>query len=262
MAGTVRKIIERIKEQRSGGNSVVALTAETRLVLQGFDPERFDLDTPDDPGRLARIRDIAQEMGVEISDLLEQADASPDASATPAPAPGAPVSTGHSSEVAASAQAAAAAAGIETSLGGNDPAFAARSMPPSDHPLHRFKTIADEVLAELPDGGAGPQSGAAHSVLVKASLLMALYSIASDRVLLDQLQYNGLFQWFLDLGSAASYDADAFSGDRQEALGRDSSRRFFDELVPRAGRERLFSSDRLQANGRQIKGWMSAGASA
>lgn len=262
MAGTVRKIIERIKEQRSGGNSVVALTAETRLVLQGFDPERFDFDTPDDPGRLARIRDIAHEMSVDVSDLIEQADVSPDAAATPAPAPGAPVSSARTSEVAASAQAAAAAAGIETSIGDHDPAVTARSMPPSDHPLHRFKTIADEALAQLPDGGAGPQSGAAHSVLVKASLLMALYSIASDRVLLDQLQYNGLFQWFLDLGPGASYDADAFSGDRQEALGRDSTRRFFDELVPRAGRERLFSSERLQANGRQIKGWMSAGVSA
>lgn len=261
MPGTVRKIIERIKEQRSGGNSVVALTAETRLVLQGFDPERFDFDTPDDPGRLARIRDIAQEMSVDVSDLVDQADVSPDAAATPAPTPGAPVSSARSTEVAASAQAAAAAAGLETSRGGQDPA-AARSVPPGDHPLHRFKTIADEVLADLPDGGAGPQSGAAHSMLVKASLLMALYSITSDRVLLDQLQYNGLFQWFLDLGPGASYDADAFSGDRQETLGRDSTRRFFDELVPRAGRERLFSSDRLQANGRQIKGWMSAGASA
>lgn len=118
------------------------------------------------------------------------------------------------------------------------------------------------MLAELPDGAAGPKSGVPHGVLVKASLLMALYSIASDRVLLDQLQYSGLFQWFLDLAPGASYDADAFSGDRQEVLSRDSARRFFDEVVPRAGRERLFSSDRLQANGRLIKGWMSAGASA
>ena len=142
--------------------------------------------------------------------------------------------------------------------------YAAPSSPEfREAQLAKFRELADTTLAGLGDGVEnGSQTGMSFPVLVKSSALMALYSIHSDRVFLDQLRYNSLFQWFLDLGPGAGYDADAFSGDRQEALARDSSHRFFDELVPRAGRERLFSSDRLQANGRQIKGWMSAGASA
>lgn len=268
MPGTVRKIIERIKEQRSGGNSVVAMTVETRLVLQGFDPERFGYETPDDAARLSRIKEIAQEMGVNADDLLQQADVAPDANATPAPeqAPAAEASsaagaassgasaTAPRGEAAASAQAVAQAAGVGTAL---SPA-AAPSTPPSNHPLQRFKLFAEEALTEIGDAEPGSQSDASFAVLIKSSLLMALYSVATDRVFCDQLQYHALYQWFLDVEPGTTFSADAFGGDRQEVLGREEARQFFDYVVSRAGRERLFSSDLLQANGRQIKGWMTA----
>lgn len=257
MAGTVRRIIERIKEQRSGGNSVVALTVETRLVLQGFDPQRFDYDTPDDPGRLARIREIAAEMQVDIDDLVAQADVEPDPDAAPAPPPGSPVRSG-ANGVAAAAQAAAAAAGV--SPGGRSHAPAV----PADHPLRRIHEFADEAFKAIGDTTTpGERSGAPFATLIKSSLLMGLYSIASDRVFLDQLHYNELFRWFLALGPGdGDYDPEAFAADREQALASAHARTFFDRVVPQASRERLFSSGVFQVNGHQIRGWMSQRAGA
>jgi len=259
MAGTVRKIIERIKEQRSGGNSVVALTVETRLVLQGFDPERFDYDTPDDPGRLARIQAIAGEMSVDIQDLLGQADVAPDPEADPAPPPGGPVHSGGEG-VAAAAQAAAKAAGVTVGGAGRP----ATPEVPEDHPLRGFKELADTELGQVAaDAADGERSGASFATLIKASLLMALYSMGSDRLLLDQLRFNTAFQWFLDLTPGeVEFDADAFAVDREQALATQASRRVFDRVVPKAGQRKLFSSGLFQANARQIKQWMSQRAGA
>lgn len=252
MPGTVRRIIERIKEQRSAGNSVVALTVETRLVLQGFDPQRFEYDMPDDPGRLARIREIAQEMNVDVGDLVAAADVEPDPEAAPAPPPEAQgVAAGEG--LSQSARDAAAAAGVSA-----QPAASQRPRVPSDHPLREFKRLADEALSESPVGEDGRASGASFATLVKSSLLMGLYSIQSDTVFCDQLQFNSLFEWFLDLPSESrAFAADAFARDREHVLSSAPSRAFFDRLVPEAARQKLFSSARLQANGRQIKGWMS-----
>lgn len=240
MPGTVRRIIERVKEQRSGGNSVVALTVETRLVLQGFDPQRFDYDTPDDPGRLARIREVAAEMQVDIDDLLAQADVAPDPEAAPAP------------------QAAAAAAGVNPGAHAHAPAV------PADHPLRRFRELADEAFEAIGEATTpGERSGAPFATLINSSLLMGLYSIASDRVFCDQLHYNELFRWFLGLGPGeGDYDPETFAADREQALASAHARTFFDRVVPQASRERLFSSGVFQANGQQIRGWMSQRAGA
>lgn len=243
MAGTVRKIIERIKDKRSGGNSVVALTVETRLVLQGFDPQRFDYDTPDDAGRLARLAEIADEMRVDVSDLLETADVEPDPAAAPAPPPQA--ESGAATEAARSAAASAAAVSSRT------------PQIPDDHPLRSFRQLADSILTQVGTGSDGARSSAAFDVLVKASMLMALYSIHKDTVFCDQLRYNSLFQWFLGLTpDAAEFDPAAFFEDREQALNSDVSRRFFDKLVPAAGRDKLFSAEVFQTSSADLKSWM------
>jgi len=258
MPGTVRKIIERIKEQRAGGNSVVALTVETRLVLQGFDPQRFDYDTPDDPGRLARIQDVANEMNVDIGDILGAADVAPDSEAEPAPLPGSPSQSSGGDSVAQAAQAAAAAAGITATGAGGGAGLAATPTLTEDHPLHQFKELIDDSLSGVAEEvEAGSQTGASFERLIKSSLLIALYSFARDRVFLDQLRYNTAYQWFLNAGaSAADYDAEGFAADRERALGSPVARRVFDDLVPKAGQRQLFSSEVLQVNGRLIKSWM------
>lgn len=256
MPGAVRRIIDRIKDQRSSGNSVVALTVETRLVLQGFDPRHFEYDTPDDPGRLARIEEVAGEMGVEIGDLMGAADAEPDPGVAPAPPPSAHETLGADS-LSQSAQDAARAAGIgrDAVAGGTR---AGSPDVPEDHPLRAFRRIADDALAEAGEIDAGSRSGASFPVLVKSSLLVGLYSIASDRVFCDLLRYNSLFTWFLGLTAAqVDFDPEAFAADREEALAMPAAHAFFDRIVLEGGRHKLFSRHRLQPNSRRVKGWMS-----
>lgn len=245
MPGTVRRIIDHIKDVRSGGNSVVALTVETRLVLQGFDPQRFDYDTPDDPARLARIRDVAAEMGVDVDELLAAADVEPDDEAELPAAPG----QGPRRPSAADLPSASPPPGNSGAV----------PEVPADHPLRAFRTIADDALAELGDDVPdGFRSGASFAQLIKASLLMALYSIGSDRVFCDQLRHNSLFRWFLDLDAGSDgFDAQTFGRDREAALDTSIARTFFDRAVPVAGRQKLFSHELLQVNGRRIKDWMS-----
>ena len=258
MPGTIRRIIDRIKEVRSGGNSVVALTVETRLVLQGFDPQRFDHDAPDDAARLARIGEIAGEMNVDIDDLLAEADVAPDPHAQPGPMPRPPVRSAHaprpgSAHDAPAPEARPAAASTSAS---DDAGIDA------DHPLHSFREIADEILQDLePPAGTGGHAGADLGQLLKASLLMALYSVSSDRALCDQIRHNSLYRWFLALEAGAGrFDAEAFRRDREHVLASEAGRTFFDRLVPWAGRLGLFRSEQLEVNGRLIKSWTSQGS--
>lgn len=245
MPGTIRKIIERIKDKRSGGNSVVALTVETRLVLQGFDPQRYDYDTPDDAGRLARIAEIAEEMQIDVADLVQAADVEPDPDAAPVPPP-----QPHADPASAAARTAAVAA-----AGGQPPPPAARV--PDDHPLRRFRALCDSLLEKGGHGPDGRQSGAGFDLLIKSSVLMALYSLHKDAVFCDLLRHDALFQWFLDLSPGGmDFEPRAFFQDREQALASNESRRFFDRLVPLAGREKLFSADVFQASAADFKSWM------
>jgi hypothetical protein len=66
MAGTVRKMIESIIEQRAKGNPTIALTTRTKLVLKGLNPDRFSATSPDDPVVIAKVRAIAAELGAHV----------------------------------------------------------------------------------------------------------------------------------------------------------------------------------------------------
>lgn len=66
MAGEIAKYIQLIIDRRSKGDSLVAQTTKTKLILKGFDPNRFGASTPDDPGLIAKIKQVAGEMGVAI----------------------------------------------------------------------------------------------------------------------------------------------------------------------------------------------------
>jgi len=66
MAGQIKRIIESIIAQRAQGDPLLALTTETKLVLRGFDPTRFDAWSPDDPEILARLRAVASEMRAHV----------------------------------------------------------------------------------------------------------------------------------------------------------------------------------------------------
>ena len=66
MAGKIKRMIDVIIDTRSNGNTTIRGSVATKLILKGFNPAKFDAGTPDDPALIAKLRTIAQEMGVAV----------------------------------------------------------------------------------------------------------------------------------------------------------------------------------------------------
>ncbi len=66
MAGQIKRIIDKIIQDRSDGNPTLAVTTSTKLVLKGVNPKAYDATSPDDPDILAKLKTIAAEMGVKL----------------------------------------------------------------------------------------------------------------------------------------------------------------------------------------------------
>jgi len=134
---------------------------------------------------------------------------------------------------------------------------------PGDHPIRRIKALADEVLAGL-DGELGamyPARGRPSvppEVLLKASLLMALYSVRSERAFCERLNYDMLFKWFLGMRiDDRSFDASTFSKNRERLLGHETADRFFAAVVEHAQLRRYCSSDHFSVDGTLLEAWAS-----
>lgn len=135
------------------------------------------------------------------------------------------------------------------------------SRVPEDHPLRGIKVLADAALGTLsPVFDAMYATGGRPSVpperLLKGSLLMALYSVRSERQLCEQLEYNLLFRWFLDMDMLeAAFDPTAFSHNRQRLMDHDVAGQFF-AAVRDQGRD-LMSGDHFSTDGTLIEAWAS-----
>jgi transposase len=134
---------------------------------------------------------------------------------------------------------------------------------PADHPLRRVKALADAALAELsPVFDAMYSETGRPSVpperLLKAMLLIAFYSVRSDRQFCEQLDYNLLFRWFLDMDMLEpSFDATTFTKNRDRLLQHDAAGMFFRKVVEQAKRARLMSDDHFSVDGTLIESWAS-----
>ncbi|MBC9071771.1 transposase [Thauera sp. CAU 1555] len=141
--------------------------------------------------------------------------------------------------------------------------FSHESRVPADHPLRRVKKLADRALAAISaDLNALYSSVGRPSIppepLLKGQLLIALYTIRSDRQFCEQLDYNILFHWFLDMNlESASLDRSNFSRLRERLVATDVARRSFDEVVCLARRQQLLSSDHFTVDGTLIDAWAS-----
>ena len=122
-----------------------------------------------------------------------------------------------------------------------------RRVPPS-HPLRAVKKLADAALAEL-----SPTFSAMYSAvgrpsipperLLKASLLMALYTVRSERLFCEQLDYNLLYRWFLNMDQdELSFDHSTFSFNRERLLKHEVAQQFFAAVVSQAKARGLTSS--------------------
>ena len=133
----------------------------------------------------------------------------------------------------------------------------------ADHPIRRIKALADAELARLaPVFDQMYAERGRPSVpperLLKACLLIALYSVRSERQFCEQLDYNLLFRWFLDLGMhEASFDASTFAKNKDRLLSADVARRFFEGVVQQAKAARLLSAEHCTVDGTLLEAWAS-----
>ena len=134
---------------------------------------------------------------------------------------------------------------------------------PADHPIRRIKAMADAELRQLSpvfermyaDRG---RPSIPPERLLKACLLIALYTVRSERQFCEQLNYNLLFRWFLDLGwDETPFDASTFAKNKQRLLEADVARRFFDGVVRTAKAARLLSAEHFTVDGTLIEAWAS-----
>jgi transposase len=134
---------------------------------------------------------------------------------------------------------------------------------PADHPIRRIRTVVDAVLAELDDEFDAMYAGSGRpsvppETLLKATVLMALYSIRSERALCERLNYDLLFKWFLDLPiDAKAFDATTFTKNRDRLLDHEIADQFFAAVVGQAKLRRYVSSEHFSVDGTLLEAWAS-----
>jgi transposase len=134
---------------------------------------------------------------------------------------------------------------------------------PKDHPLRAIRRITDRALEHL-----SPRFGALYihfgrpsvppEQLLRALLLQALYTIRSERQLMEQLDYNLLFRWFVGLGmDDAVWSPTTFSKNRDRLLEGDIAAAFFEAVMEQANLARLLSHEHFTVDGTLLEAWAS-----
>jgi transposase len=132
---------------------------------------------------------------------------------------------------------------------------------PRDHPLRRLRPLVDGVLHALSGrfnrmyARVGRPSIAPEKLL-RALLLQGLYSVRSERLLMEQLDYNLLFRWFVGLSmDDAVWDATVYSKNRERLLAADIAQAFFEQVVELARQHGLLSDEHFTVDGTLIEAW-------
>jgi transposase len=134
---------------------------------------------------------------------------------------------------------------------------------PADHPLRPIQAMVNTVLAELsPDFATLYSPVGRPSIppekLLRALLLQVLYTVRSERLLMEQLDYNLLFRWFVGLNlDDAVWDVTVFTKNRERLLDGDVARRFFAQVLAQARQEDLLSDEHFTVDGTLIQAWAS-----
>ena len=134
---------------------------------------------------------------------------------------------------------------------------------PQNHPLRRIRTLVDGVLTSMSDRFASMYSHTGRpsippETLLKASFLQVLYGIRSERLLLEQIDFNLLYRWFVGLPADEEiWDETVFSKNRERLLEGEVADLFFEEVVALANKNKLLSKDHFTADGTLIEAWAS-----
>jgi transposase len=133
-----------------------------------------------------------------------------------------------------------------------------------DHPLRAIRTMVDEVLSQLSGRFYGMYArvgrpSIAPEKLLRAQLLQMLYSIRSERLLMEEMDYNLLFRWFVGLNADDDvWDATTFTKNRDRLLEADVAQEFLGRVVAQARAKGLTSDEHFTVDGTLLEAWASA----
>src|SRR5258708_26282194 len=132
-----------------------------------------------------------------------------------------------------------------------------------DHPLRPIRTMVDKVLKELsPEFNKMYSKVGRPSIppeqLLRALLLQMLYSVRSERLLMEEIDYSILFRWFVGLNlDDAVWDATTFTKNRDRLLEAAVAKEFLAQVVERARGARLISDEHFTVDGTLLEAWAS-----
>jgi transposase len=134
---------------------------------------------------------------------------------------------------------------------------------PQDHPLRPIRRMVNQALKEISPALGGLYSrwgrpSIPPERLQRASLLQVFYSIRSERLLMEQLDYNLLFRWFVGLNmDDRVWDHSTFSKNRDRFLASDLAGAFFAQVLEQAGEAELLSDEHFSVDGTLVEAWAS-----
>src|SRR5512142_3444048 len=133
-----------------------------------------------------------------------------------------------------------------------------------DHPLRTMRTMVDEVLSRLSPcfdamyANAGRPSIAPEKLL-RAQVLQMLYSIRSERLLMEEIDYSILFRWFVGLNlDEEVWDATVFTKNRDRLLEAEVAKLFLGEVVEQAREKGFVSDEHFTVDGTLLEAWAGA----
>ena len=130
-----------------------------------------------------------------------------------------------------------------------------------DHPLRGIRRMVDEALSGMSSHfdalyARGGRPSIAPEKLVRALLLQVLYSVKSERQLMEQIDYNLLFRWFVGLNmDDAIWDVTVFTKNRERLMRGEVSERLLLEVLKQAGEKGLLSEEHFTVDGTLIQAW-------
>jgi len=132
-----------------------------------------------------------------------------------------------------------------------------------DHPLRSIREVANAALADLSPAFSGLYSemgrpSIAPEMLLRAMLLQAFYSIRSERQLMERLEFDLLFRWFVGLGvDEAVWDHSTFTKNRDRLLDGEVAAKFLAAVLAQPRVKRLLSSEHFSVDGTLVEAWAS-----
>src|SRR5216684_2308914 len=141
--------------------------------------------------------------------------------------------------------------------------LSAEERVPKDHPLRPVREMVDAALKEMSPLFESLYSrfgrpSIAPEKLLRALLVQVLYTVRSERMLMEQLDYNLLFRWFVGLSmDAPIWDATVFTKNRDRLLDGEVAAKFLGAVVSQARVRQLLSDEHFSVDGTLIEAWAS-----